>query len=101
MTQTPITQAPITQAPQGGCQCGHSHAELPELDARQLPPAVRHGAIMGAVASLQPGAAMVLVAPHDPVPLLAQMREAYGDAIEVDYVDRTPEAVRVKLTKTT
>lgn len=94
-----MTETPITQAPHGGCQCGHAEVDLPELDARQLPHAVRHGAILGAVASLQPGAAMVLVAPHDPLPLLAQMREAYGDAIQVDYVDRAPEAVRVKLTK--
>lgn len=93
------TDIPVTETKQGGCQCGHSPDELPELDARALPHAVRHGAILGALASLQPGAAMVLVAPHDPLPLLAQVDDLYGDAIEVAYLDRAPQAVRLQLTK--
>lgn len=94
------TQIPVARAPQGGCQCGHSHDELPILDARELPHAIRHGAILGALASLQPGAALVLVAPHDPLPLIAQIGDLYGDAIEFDYLDRDPQAVRLQMTKT-
>lgn len=65
-----------------------------------MPHAIRHGAILGALASLQPGTAMVLIAPHDPLPLLGQVYDIYGDAIEVAYLDRAPQAVRLKLTKT-
>ncbi len=93
------TEIPVTQAKQGGCQCGCSHDELPELDARTLPPAIRHGSILGALESLQPGASMVLIAPHDPLPLLAQVAERFGDAIEYGYGDRQPDAVRVRFTR--
>lgn len=88
-------QLPITEV-QSGCACGHGHAE-PELDARQIPHAIRHGAIFGALASVPPGGAMVLVAPHDPVPLLNQIRERVGDAVEVTYLERGPEAWRLRL----
>lgn len=93
------TEIPVVQAAKGGCGCGCSHDELPELDARALPPAIRHGAILGALSSLAPGGSMVLIAPHDPLPLLAQVQEAFGDQIEYNYGDRAPEAVRVRFTK--
>lgn len=93
------TDIPVTEA-RHSCACGHENEALPELDARAVPHAIRHGAILGALASLQPGGAMVLIAPHDPLPLLGQIRDLYGDAIEVDYLDRAPRAVRLKLTKT-
>ncbi|HHV22477.1 MAG TPA: DUF2249 domain-containing protein [Propionibacterium sp.] len=85
-------QIPITAS---GCACGHDHSE-PELDARAIPHAIRHGAIFGALASIPPGGAMVLVAPHDPVPLLNQIRERVGDAIGVSYLERGPEAWRLR-----
>ena len=55
------TDLPVTQTKQGGCQCGHENEVLPELDARELPHAIRHGAILGALImqSLQSGMAMV------------------------------------------
>ena len=42
---------------------------------------------------------MVLIAPHEPVPLLAQIAERHGDDIAVDYVQRGPEAWKLKLTR--
>lgn len=91
---------PTSELPQAGCTCGHAHdSELPEVDARQLPHAIRHGAIIGAFSQLPVGGAMVLVAPHDPLPLLAQLHELHGDALQVSYLDRNPEAVRLKLAK--
>ncbi|MBC1362613.1 DUF2249 domain-containing protein, partial [Listeria welshimeri] len=42
------------------CSCGESDTELPELDVRTIPHAIRHGAVIGAFAQLQPGASMVL-----------------------------------------
>lgn len=88
-------QLPITEV-QSGCACGHDHGE-PELDARAIPHAIRHGAIFGALASLPSGGALILVAPHDPVPLLDQIRERVGDAIEVSYLERGPEDWRLRL----
>ena len=91
-------EIPLTQAVHEGCGCHHANAEPPEIDAHALPHAIRHAAILGAVASLAPGAALVVKAPHDPLPLLAQIAQIHGDAIEVEYLDRTPEVVRVRLT---
>ncbi|CAB0522048.1 DUF2249 domain-containing protein [Corynebacterium diphtheriae] len=44
---------PISEK-KGGCGCGH-HNETPTLDARDLSPAIRHGAILGAIGQLQSG----------------------------------------------
>lgn len=82
-----------------GCQCGHDHDALPELDARTIPHAIRHGAIIGAAQQLQPGQAFALVAPHDPQPLLAQLHQLFGDQLAVDYLQRGPEAWKLKLTR--
>lgn len=81
------------------CTCGHEAESLPELDARTIPHALRHAAIMGALGSLTPGSAMALVAPHDPKPLLAQIAQRFGDAIEVSYLVTGPEAWKLKLAR--
>ena len=46
-----------------------------------------------------PGAAMVLVAPHNPLPLLRQLNDREGDAIEVSYLQEGPDAWRLKLAR--
>jgi uncharacterized protein (DUF2249 family) len=81
------------------CTCGEHDAALPELDARAIPHAIRHASIFGALDSLQAGAGMVLVAPHDPLPLLDQARARYGDSVNVDYLERGPEAWRLRFTR--
>jgi len=92
-----MTDLPLTEKPT--CTCGHDHDDqLPELDARLIPHAIRHAAIFGAFDSLRPGAAMVLVAPHDPLPLLAQLSDAYP-GLQVTYLERGPEAHKLKLTR--
>lgn len=88
----------INLTPTSSCGCGGAHDQLPELDARVIPHAVRHAAIHGVVDSLQPGAAFVLVAPHDPIPLLNQITGRHGSDITVEYVERGPEAWKLKLT---
>lgn len=80
----------------GGCGCGEHAADLPELDARAIPHALRHAAIKGALGSLRPGAALVLVAPHDPVPLLQQIEAEAPGAYTVEYVERGPDAWRLR-----
>ena len=73
------------------CACGHDHsAEAPRLDARLIPHAIRHGAVLGALGQLGPGQAMVLVAPHDPQPLLRPIAERFDD-VTVTYLVRGPE----------
>lgn len=89
----------LNLTPKSSCGCGATHDALPELDAREIPHAVRHAAIHGVVDSLQPGAAFVLVAPHDPVPLLNQIADRHGDDITVEYVVRGPEAWKLKLAR--
>ena len=58
-----MSDLPLVERPT--CGCGHHDEDLPVLDARVIPHALRHAAILGALASLAPGRAMALVAPHD------------------------------------
>jgi len=83
----------------GGCGCGHEDATDVVLDARAIPHAVRHAAVLGAVGAIGVGEALVLVAPHDPVRLLAQIAAAHPDAFEVSYLERGPEAWHVRLAR--
>lgn len=76
----------------GGCGCGGTDSdELPVLDARTVPHAIRHATIFGALGGVAPGGGMVLVAPHDPLPLLAQIEERHPGVFAVDYLQRGPE----------
>jgi uncharacterized protein (DUF2249 family) len=82
----------------GHCTCGEQDAAGDvELDARTIDHAIRHATIFGALDGLAAGRALVLVAPHDPVPLLAQLEQRSPGAFEVSYLDRGPEAWRVRL----
>lgn len=84
----------------GGCNCGESDGpELPELDARLVPHAIRHATIFGALDSVRPGSGMVLVAPHDPLPLLKQIEGRAPGVFSVDYLERGPEAWRLRFVR--
>ena len=84
----------------GACSCGETDgAELPELDARTVPHAIRHATIFGALDSVRAGSGMVLVAPHDPLPLLKQLEGRAPGAFAVDYLERGPEAWRLRFTR--
>lgn len=83
----------------GGCACGEAHSDLPELDARVIPHAIRHASIKGALSSLSTGSAMVLVAPHNPVPLLHQIEAETPGAFAVDYLTRGPDTWRLQFTR--
>ncbi|WP_243062333.1 DUF2249 domain-containing protein [Humibacter sp. RRB41] len=75
------------------CECGVvAGAALPQFDVREVPHAVRHAAVFGALDSLGPREGLVLIAPHDPLPLLAQIRERTGERFAVTYLERGPEA---------
>ena len=59
----------------GGCACGWPIESLPEARCTGDPPRDPTCVHQGALGSLRSGEAMVLVAPHDPIPLLQQMRQ--------------------------
>lgn len=69
------------------------------FDARGVAKRFRHAAIFGALDSLTPGETMRFVNDHDPLPLLAQMRQRYGEGIEINYVAREPEGVVIDFTR--
>jgi len=79
------------------CACGAPNEALPELDVRVIPHAVRHAAIHGVVDSLTHGAGVLLIANHDPLPLLAQIDQRHGAAITSEYVESGPEVWKLKL----
>ena len=87
--------------PEGhSCGCHADDAtQLPELDARVIPHALRRAMILGALDGLAPGNGLVLVAPHDPLPLLAQLEQRAPGAFDVDYLVRGPDAWRLEIVR--
>jgi uncharacterized protein (DUF2249 family) len=78
------------------CACGEVDGPgFPELDARTVPHAIRHATVFGALEAVRPGGGLVLVAPHDPLPLLAQVQRRFDGGFEVRYLERGPEAWRL------
>ena len=65
------------------------------FDARGVAKRFRHAAIFGALVELQPGETMRFVNDHDPLPLLDQLRNRYGDRISIEYQQRDPGAIAI------
>jgi uncharacterized protein (DUF2249 family) len=65
------------------------------FDARGIAKRFRHAAIFAALESLDQGETMRFVNDHDPLPLLAQIRQRYGDQVRIQYVERSPERVAI------
>lgn len=85
-----------------GHSCGCHEVDpagYPELDARAVPHAIRHATIFGALDSVPPGGGLVLVAPHDPLPLLAQIEQRSPGTFQTSYLERGPEAWRIRFTR--
>ncbi len=78
------------------CTCGeHDGPGYPELDARAIPHAIRHATVFGALEAVPPGGGLVLLAPHDPLPLLAQIEQRFPQVFSVDYLEKGPEVWRL------
>ncbi len=93
----PLPTLPPADA-HAGCTCSDADGQLaPVLDARDIPHAIRHAAIFGALDSLASGSALVLVAPHDPQPLLEQARDRYPEGLKVEYLQHGPEAWHIRV----
>lgn len=106
------------------CGCGHDHDEKTEkaeeakakastsasaykildtsedeiLDVHAIPHFVRHAAILGALASLNPGFALTIKAGHLPAPLLAQVEQLPG-SFAYEVLVNGPEFWLVKITR--
>ncbi|OBJ72168.1 DUF2249 domain-containing protein [Mycobacterium sp. 1274756.6] len=79
------------------CTCAENESEIPVLDVRQIPHAIRHATVFGAFDAVPPGAAMELIAHHDPIPLLHQLEQRSGGGLVVSYIERGPEVWRLML----
>ena len=75
----------------------HTHdlatTTLHPFDARGIGKRFRHTAIFGALDALTPGETMRFVNDHDPLLLLAQLRERYEDGLSIQYRQREAGAV--------
>lgn len=91
---------PISEAGSHSCRCGEASSSVyPELDASLIPHELRHPAIFGALESLKAGQGMELVAPHKPVPLLAQIEKKHPGVFTVSHLDENPEKWRVRFVR--
>jgi uncharacterized protein (DUF2249 family) len=96
---TSSDHAPDGATSTGGCSCGGTDEQLLELDVRAIPHAIRHATVFGAFDAIPSGGSLVLVAPHDPLPLLRQLSQRAGGQVHVTYLERGPQAWRLQLTR--
>ena len=68
------------------------------FDARGIGKRFRHAAILGALDALNPGETMRFVNDHDPLPLLMQLQQRYGDALLIEYRAREAGGVMIDFT---
>ncbi len=74
--------------------CNHTTPEgLYPFDARGIAKRFRHAAIFGALDALMPGETMRFCNDHDPLPLLAQLQQRYGDRLGIAYQQREAGAI--------
>lgn len=76
----------------------HSHRRADSIypfDASGIAKRFRHAAIFGALGALEPGETMAFFNDHDPIPLLRQIEQHFGNRVRVEYVSRGPEGVHI------
>jgi uncharacterized protein (DUF2249 family) len=85
----------------GECGCGEQDpaGALPVLDARMVPHAIRHATIFEALDCVGSGSGLVLVAPHDPLLLLTQVEQRSPGLFSIDYLERGPQAWRIRFVR--
>ena len=80
----------------------HDHS-TPEaiygFDARGVAKRFRHAAIFGALDALMPGETMRFCNDHDPLPLLGQLQQRYGEKVTITYQQREPGAIVIDFAK--
>ncbi len=83
----------------------HAHVHLrPDatypFDARGIAKRFRHAAIFGALDALNAGETMRFVNDHDPLPLLQQLEQRYGESVRIEYRQREPGAIVIDFIRT-
>lgn len=63
------------------------------FDVRGIAKPLRHAAIFGALESMGRGQVMRFVNDHDPIPLLKQIEQRYGEQVRLAYVQRDEQCV--------
>src|SRR5690606_9247362 len=91
----------------GGCGCGgdqgRADAQAPvlsldaRLDVRTVPHSQRHELVLAEVESLPADGALVLVAPHAPLPLLSEIETRYPGEIRTEWLQEGPDVWQVRL----
>ncbi|HSO64907.1 MAG TPA: DUF2249 domain-containing protein [Ornithinibacter sp.] len=94
---TETTSHPGGHAAADSCGCGEADTDAPVLDVRTIPHAIRHATVFGAWSAIPAGGSLVIVAPHDPKPLLAQLADR--GPLSVTYLAEGPDAWRLQLTR--
>jgi uncharacterized protein (DUF2249 family) len=80
--------------------CDHPTPEaLYPFDARGVAKRFRHAAIFGALDALMPGETMRFCNDHDPLPLLAQLQQRYGETLAIRYQQRVPGEIVIDFAK--
>lgn len=69
------------------------------FDARGIAKRFRHAAIFGALDALMPGETMRFVNDHNPLPLLDQLRNRYGEGVSVVYRQHGDDGVIIDFVK--
>ena len=69
------------------------------IDARGIAKRFRHAAIFGAFDALHAGETMRFVNDHDPLPLLDQFQQRYGELVEIRYLRRQPGEIVIDFVK--
>jgi uncharacterized protein (DUF2249 family) len=81
----------------------HLHLQPDQLylfDARGIAKRFRHAAIFGALDALNSGETMRFVNDHDPLPLLDQLTQYYGEAVTIQYLERVPGQIVIDFIRT-
>ncbi|MET7396263.1 DUF2249 domain-containing protein [Dactylosporangium sp. NPDC005572] len=93
----------------GGCGCGCGGDRGPagapapvlsvdtRLDVRALPHDERHARVLAAVDALPADGALVLIAPHTPRPLLAEIDARHPGQIDTDWLQDGPDVWQLRL----
>lgn len=98
-TSAPAETSGEAKTTSSGCACGHEDENEIVLDVRQIPHAIRHATIFGAIGAIAPGFSLDLVADHNPLPLLAQLDQRNPGEYSVSYIDDGPEVWKLRLTR--
>ncbi|MBV2234827.1 MAG: DUF2249 domain-containing protein [Sterolibacterium sp.] len=80
--------------------CNHTDpSAIYPFDARGIAKRFRHAAIFGALDALMAGETMRFCNDHDPIPLLNQLVQRYGENVEILYQQRVPGEIIIDFIK--